>query len=233
MSENQLGKHTHIAEVINHKNAPFCRSVQICTRLWKTHPFLRFCFHWCPHIWSMWPPRVAGSSKYGIHTTVLAHFRLEALCNWHLLTCPDSPGPVMARLGNWRTHMVGMSQYCKMGLMKQLDVDLSPPGSAIHCHRVNCKWPVIACKLWPSFKWLASNLQEIWIIFWSEFWSSLNFWSSNKQTESDAYEPTMHMHRCAQTCEQEMNAKKCDPRWARIRSYYTAYLFWKVNGLHI
>ncbi len=72
-------------------------------------------------------------------------------------------------------------------------------------------WPLtydLDLHTWPRYH-LCSSLGQIWWLYvkWfqsyeflsSDFLSSLNFGPvTDIQTESDAYEPTVHMHRCAQ-----------------------------------
>ncbi len=73
----------------------------------------------------------------------------------------------------------------------QLDVEESTPASD-RTYRFHSRIAIDNYDRVITFFWL-------WVYhFWSsEFWSS-DFWSSHGQTESEAYEPTMHKHRCAQ-----------------------------------
>ena len=49
---------------------------------------------------------------------------------------------------------------------------------------------------------LATILPEIWIISYSEFWSSDG--QTDRQTDSDAYEPTLHKYKCAQKSREQI-----------------------------
>ncbi len=67
----------------------------------------------------------------------------------------------------------------------QLDVDVSPPASAIHRH----------CKLLATI--LSSLTYTSWDMNYFIVWILVQ-WRTDGLTESDAYEPIVHKHRCAQ-----------------------------------
>ena len=70
-----------------------------------------------------------------------------------------------------------------------------------------------------SFKVLAPILSEIWIIIQSDFWSSPDRQTDYRQTESDAYEPTVQS---AQVGSKKYFPASWQASWAMLQKYQLA-----------
>ncbi len=100
----------------------------------------------------------------------------------------------------------------------QLDIEESTPASA--CHHVLISLQIGNChnaitEIWSSDFLSSRNLVQ------SEFRSSHR--RTDRQTDSDAYEPTVHTHSCAQKAHVRLYTGKCQSKGEVQTSAHTLH----------